>query len=155
MFNVLAAVLLLPALLIAAGERRKPDFSGTWRASFTRSKLQMPAPESTVFVIDHREPEFRLTRTHSFAGKSDTWSVILRTDGSETVREEPGRTLRLRLRWQGDALRFSVRLALPGGLGSDDVRYTLSADGRTLTAREKYRDPGHAWDNLWVLERVK
>jgi hypothetical protein len=35
------------------------------------------------------------------------------------------------------------------------VRYTLSADGRTLTAREKYRDPGHAWDNLWVLERVK
>ncbi len=133
----------------------KPDFSGTWRANFAKSKLQIQQPESTVFVLDHREPRFILSRTHTFAGKSDTWGIELITDGKETVRKESGRALHVRLTWEGDSLVFDVELDLPEGKGHDRVKYSISPDGKTFTAQESYRDPKTSYDNLWVFDRMK
>ena len=44
----------------------KPDFTGTWEFNPSRSSLQNPAPESSTFGIEHREPYFYLERTHVF-----------------------------------------------------------------------------------------
>jgi len=152
----LTTICLLAVLAAAMPQGAgKPNFSGTWRANFAKSKLQIQQPESTVFTLDHREPVFILSRTHTFAGKSDTWGIELTTDGKEIVKREAGRTIRARLAWEGHSLVFDVKLDLPEGKGHDKVKYSLSRDGKTFTAHESYRDPQHAYDNVWVFDRVK
>ena len=144
----------LPAAVSA--QHAKPpklNFTGTWKANFAKSKLQIRAPESTVFIIEHNEPRFRLSRTHVFQGQSDTWSIELTTDGKEVVRKEKERTLYCRMRWQGDALVFSVRIVLPDGEARDRVKYVLSPDGETFTAFEHYRSRTARVDNVWILEK--
>lgn len=147
----------LNALLIGglqSASETKPDYTGTWKANFAKSKLQIAAPESTVFVIEHREPRFRLSRTHTFQGKSDTWGIELTTDGKEVVREEPNRTLRCRLTWEGNSLVFSVQIRTRDGEElTDRVKYVLAADGRSFTAYESYRARASKADNVWVLEK--
>ena len=133
----------------------RPNFSGTWRANFAKSKLQIKRPDSTVFTIEHCEPRFKLSRTHTFEGKSDTWGIELTTDGKEVVLHEAQRTIRARLTWQGDALVFDVKLELPGGPGSDVVRYCLSRDGKTFSATERYRDAQFSYENVWIFDRTK
>lgn len=116
--------------------------------------MQIPAPDSTVFVIEHREPHIRLTRTHVFAGQSDTWGIELTTDGKEFTREEPTRTLRGRLVWKGDALVFTVRIrSREGEEVTDRVKYVLAADRKSFTAYESYRGRTAHADNVWVLEK--
>jgi hypothetical protein len=89
-------MMCLPLLLALSfeGPPPRPDFSGTWRANWAKSKLQIEQPDSTVFTIDHRDPEFLLTRTHTFQGKSDTFSIRLSTDGTEVVVKEASHTMR-------------------------------------------------------------
>jgi hypothetical protein len=132
----------------------KPDYSGTWKANFAKSKLQIQAPESTVFVIEHREPHFRLSRTHTSEGKSDTWSIDLTTDGKEVLREESNRTLHCRLTWEGRSLVFSVRMRMPDGEEiTDRVKYLMAAHGKSFTAYESLRGGTAKADNVWVLEK--
>lgn len=147
---------LLFAFTLAAGAPRpRPNFTGTWRANFAKSKLQIKQPDNTTFTIDHREPRFKLSRTHTFEGKSDTWGIELTTDGKEVVLREAQRTIRARLIWDGDALVFDVAIEMPAGTGADKVRYSLSRDGKTFTATERYRDPQLSYENLWVFDRIK
>lgn len=146
---------LLVGAAALAQPPKKPNFTGTWRANFAKSNLQIKHPDSTVFTIEHREPRFVLFRTHTFDGKSDTWGIELTTDGNEVVRKEDGRTLHARLIWEGDSLVFDVALDLPEGKGHDRVKYSISKDGRTLTALESYRDPKISYKNVWIIEREK
>ena len=146
-------------LLFAACQQQppppqKPDFTGTWKFNPQKSKLQIAAPDSTVFVVEHREPHFRLSRTHTFAGKSDTWGIELTTDGKEFTREEPQRTLRGRLVWEGDALVFTVHIWQRDGEElTDRVKYVLASDHKSFTAYESYRGRTAHADNVWVLEK--
>ncbi len=149
---------ILPfALLVMtfAQQPHKPNFSGTWRANFAKSKLQIKQPDNTVFTIEHREPRFVLSRTHTFEGKSDTWGITITTDGKEVVRNESGRTLHARLIWERDSLVFDVQIDLPDGKGHDRVKYSISRDGKTFTALESYRDAKNSYNNVWVFDREK
>lgn len=151
-------IMCLPILLLAAppaDARPKPNFTGAWRANFARSKLQIKQPDSTEFTIDHRDPDFSLSRTHMFEGKSDTWGLRLRTDGKVVVVKEANRTLRARITWEGDALVFEVTLEMESGPGHDRVKYTISRDRRTFTAFEKYTDAQRTYENVWVFDRVR
>ena len=53
----------------------KTNFTGTWKFNPNKSALQSPSPESSIFVIEHHEPNFHLERTHVLGGVSDTFSV--------------------------------------------------------------------------------
>ena len=83
---LLALALLAPVANSAPPESTKPDFSGEWTLNREKSRLQTPMPDSTLFRIEHREPVFRLTRTHVVKGKADTFSIDLTTDGKEVVK---------------------------------------------------------------------
>lgn len=49
----------------------KPDFSGTWRLDHDTSAFQVAAPDDSVFVIEHREPELHMERTHIAGERRD------------------------------------------------------------------------------------
>ena len=132
----------------------RPDFTGTWRFNPGRSALQIPAPDATRFLILHREPRFRLTRTHVVGDRSDTLVLEFTTDGRETTFHRDGSRIRCRASWEGDALVFDSVILRGGGEASNVVRYTLTADRGAFVAAERYRSPSLNYDNRWVLERA-
>jgi hypothetical protein len=153
-FVPLLAVLLVPLLAAPEGPSR-PDFTGTWRANLAKSRLEIPAPESTTFRLEHREGELRLSRTHVSQGNSDTWGIELTIGGPEVESVSGDRKLRCRMAWDGDVLVFDVRI----GSGDDEarnvVRYQMANDGRSFTADERYTSGAHSHHNVWVLDRVE
>ena len=131
----------------------KPDFTGTWKFNPGKSSLQIPVPESALFVIEHREPRFELERTHIFSGNSDTFSIDLRTDGKAVVRVHAGFEIDACLRWEGETLLFNSKLKREGEEATNIVRYRLSDDGQTLIAEEQFRGREHSHDNKWVFDK--
>ncbi len=131
-----------------------PDFTGTWKFSPGRSSLQIPLPESTLFAIEHRGLHFRLSRTHVFGGKPDSFAIDLTTDGRQVEFEHGGVKAHARAYWDGRTLVFDSHVSRAGEEGTNVVRYDLSDDGGTLTARERFRGTTMHYDNIWVMERV-
>ncbi|HKQ59834.1 MAG TPA: hypothetical protein VJS92_01040 [Candidatus Polarisedimenticolaceae bacterium] len=131
----------------------RPDFSGTWRFDRERSRLEIPAPDSTLLVIEHREPALRITRTHVAGDKSETFSIDLTTDGREVDLTGGDVRLRGRAYWDLDTLVFDTQLERGGVSGTNVVRYTLAADGASFTAEERFRSAALNYDNVWVMDR--
>ena len=61
----------------------------------------------------------------------------------------------MRVTWEGDSLVFDVKIEKAGGNATDVVKYSVSRDGKTFTALERYRDAQDSYDNVWVFDRVK
>jgi hypothetical protein len=133
----------------------QPDLSGRWRLNHARSALQIPAPDESVFVIDHREPMLHLERTHVAGGQRGTFAIRLTTDGSEAVLDSGGLRLRARVFWEGDTLVLDSHVARGGKEGSNYVRYSLSEDGEALVAEERFRSAEVSYDNVWWLDRAR
>jgi hypothetical protein len=131
----------------------KPDFTGIWKFNRSRSSLQIPEPDSTTFVIEHREPRFRLCRTHVVGGNSDTFSIELTADGEQVVCNHGGLEIQARLRWERDTLVFDSELAREGTRATNVVRYRLGDAGQTLVAEESLRSAQHSHENTWVCDR--
>ncbi len=133
----------------------KPDFSGTWEFNPAKSALQITAPESTVFTIDHRDPLLRLERTHVAGQTRDTFELELTTDGRETSVSKEGLQLRSRAHWDGETLVFETMLTRAGEEGTNLVRYTLDDSGDSFVAEEQFRSQKLSYDNRWVMDRMR
>src|SRR5262245_42944989 len=131
----------------------KPDFTGTWKFNRGRSSLQIPAPDSTTFVIEHREPRFHLRRTHVVGRNSDTFSIDLTTDGAELLCRHGDLAIQARLRWEGETLVFDSELVREGMRATNVVRYRLADAGRTFVAEERLRSEQQSHENTWVFDR--
>ena len=131
----------------------KPDFTGTWRFNRELSSLQITAPDSTIFTIEHHEPAFRFSRTHIFAQKKDAFSMDLTTDGTMVETRRGDVTVQARAFWEGRTLVFDSLLTGPDDSGTNVVRYELAEDGNTITARESLRSSRLQYDNVWVMDR--
>jgi hypothetical protein len=154
----LPIVAVLPLAFLATACRpapARPDFSGTWRFNRARSALQSPAPDSLIFVIAHREPQFHLSNTHYNGANRDTFAIELTTDSVEAERSYEGYRMRSRAYWDGDVLVWAatVTLLIEGGPIRNVARYSLADDGRTLIANEHQESGQLSHDNRWVFEK--
>ncbi|CAN5391726.1 hypothetical protein BH20ACI1_BH20ACI1_09720 [soil metagenome] len=131
----------------------KPNFTGTWKFNSGKSVLQMPSPESAIFVIEHNEPHFRLERTLVFDGKSNTFSVALKTDEKPITINIGGFEAQSRLYWEDDSLVFDSRFVHESEEASNIVRYKLEDEGQTLIADEQLRSTQHKHDNMWMFDK--
>ena len=152
---VLAAVPIAFLATACQPATTRPDFSGTWIFDPTRSVLQSPSPDSSVFVIDHREPRFHLSRTHFFGADSDTFAMDLTTDGAEVERSYDNFQLRGRSYWDGEALVFEATLLIEGEQASTVGRYSLAQEGNTLIAEEHFVMGQYSHENRWVFDKRK
>jgi len=146
---------LLLTTALAAGDGPKPDFSGTWRFNPEKSRLEMTVPTQSIliFVIEHQDSRFKLTRTHTQGERSDTFSFEVTTDGKEHHRKEGEFESWMRMTWMGEELVLESRLARRGEQGTNVAHYRLADGGKTLIAAEWYHMPSSQHHNLWVLER--
>lgn len=131
----------------------KPNFTGTWKFSTSKSSLQVPAPDSSTFVIKHQEPQYHFTRTHIIGEDSDTFSIDLTTDGREYVQSIGDVGMHARLYWDGDMLVFDSILSQGDMQVINVVRYHLEDNGQTLIADEHAEGGQHAHDNHWVFDK--
>lgn len=131
----------------------KPNFTGTWKFNANESSLQIPAPESTTFVVDHREPRFHLTRTHVFGGNSDVFSIDLMTNGEAVVHSHAGFEIHASLHWEGETLLFDSKLEREGEQATNVVRYNVSDDGQRFIAMEQFCSKEYSYENKWVFDK--
>lgn len=141
------------ASAVAGQTAAGPNFTGVFEFSPQRSQLQIPAPSSSTFRLDHQGATFKLSRTHVYDGKPDTWGIELTIGGPEVEEPSGGQTTRARAYWQGSDLVFDSTITIKDRRATNVVTYRLSEDGRTLTAKEVFRGPIVKYDNVWVFEK--
>jgi hypothetical protein len=150
-----AVFFLAGALTVIAQE--KPDFSGEWtlnRQASALSPIVAPVAQSGVLKIEHHEPRFAAHQTIVLDGKPFESKFELLSDGREVATtDDRGRRTVSILRWDGDALVVTWRVAGTNGEVTISFRYELQAGGRRLRAAEQIRGGGRDQDNVWVFER--
>ena len=55
---------------------------------------------------------------------------------------------------EGDVLAFDSRVTRGGVEGSNQVRYTMAPDGRSVVAEERFRSAVLNYDNRWWMDRA-
>ena len=145
---------LLLTTVVVAGDGPAIDFSGTWIFNAEKSRLEMTAPTKSIFVIEHQEPKFKVTRTHTFGEESNTLSFEFTTDGKEHYWKEGEWESWTRMNWLGEELVLDMKIAYLGDEGTNVVHYRLAEEGKTLVAAEWYHMPKGQHHNLWVFERA-
>jgi TonB family protein len=135
-----------------------PDFSGHWNLDKTRSTLPSPSPDDLVEVIDHRDPQLRITTT-SKDWSGDFWQNTKRpialtlfaltipewvatTDGVERSEKYGPAELKSKTHWEGERLITTWSLERDGRaeITGEWVR-SLSPDGRTQSLEVQAHDP--------------
>jgi cold shock CspA family protein len=107
-----------------------------------------------VFVISHREPALRISRTHVVNQRRGTFSIDFTTDGQDVFVDRDDIQLHCRAYWDGQTLVFDTGLIRGGEEATNVVRYTLESGANTFRADERFRSASLNCDNLWVLDRV-
>lgn len=146
------ALLCVGCATLGPGSRR-PSFTGTWVLNLGKSRLQVPPPDSTIFLVSHREPSVRIFRTHFRSGRLDTVTTTLRTDSSQVDWELRDIQVTSRTWWDGNELVFSSALSRGDQQGTQTVRYSLSGDRRIFTAVEDVNAGPTSHLNRWVFDR--
>jgi len=151
----IAALLLLSTNVLAAEEGANPDLSGTWEFNAAKSRLEMTVPSKSIFVIDHQDPRFEFTRTHTWGGESDTLTLQFTTDGKEHHQKVGDMETWSRLTWMGEELVLNMKVAYRGEQGTNVVHYRLADEGNTFIAAEWYHMPSRQHHNLWVFDKAQ
>jgi len=141
---VVTCMLFSQSLLFA----QTPNYSGTWRLNFEKSKLEH-RPDgltSTVFVINQEGNEFSLTRYHIFGEKKKKISFKMVSDG-ETRRVKL--LFKGKLEWKENSLLASLwRKNF-----SNIVNYKFGDNQNELIADEIFTGKPGNHHNVWVFSR--
>ena len=105
-------------------------------------------------MIEHRDPIFKVTRTHTWGETSDTLSFDLTTDGKEHHTRHGEYETWTRMFWMGEELVLDMKIAYRGEEGTNVVHYRLADGGKTFIAAEWYHMPREQHHNYWVFERA-
>ena len=152
------ALLLCAALSIVNAQDNKPaakpNFSGTWKLNVEKSNFgPTPAPQSIIDVIDHKDPALHMASTRVVDGVEDKNNLSWTTDGKDSSNTMRGNEVKSKVTWDGATLLFDSTVDVQGSTITLKDKWTLSADGKTLTmARHFVTLEGEA-DATYVLEK--
>jgi hypothetical protein len=134
---VLTAALLGTLLAVAPRvgvAQHVPNLSGTWVLQADKSDFgPLPAPTSRTDVVDHQEPKLNIKRTIVQNGTEVVGNLVFVIDGKEYKNTMGPQELASTLKWDGQVLVVTTSTSMQGADVSLVDRYTLSADGKTLT----------------------
>lgn len=154
---VVAAIALgiVASSLANAAASNRPDFSGRWVLSMTKSqfgKIPGGQPKARTDLIVHREP--RIVQTlHIQTATLDTTVYRYATDSTRVVNQVDGRDITAHVWWEGSILRLESRTKLLIFDMSLSERWSLSPDGKTLVNTRRVTYPGGKGDQTLVFER--
>ena len=132
--------------------RKRPDFSGRWRANLHRSKFGAATPRSLDMVIEHKGDSLRqkvLSVAHDGAEQKALFTCC--TNGEPGTGRLNGEMVAGRAWWLDLELRIELVVPTSNGTLRLIDCWTLSDDLRTLTM--SHRDDALAGQTV-ELERV-
>ncbi|MEA2559659.1 MAG: hypothetical protein QOH06_1163 [Acidobacteriota bacterium] len=131
-----------------------PNLAGNWILVRSRSQIQSPTSGVTMLRLDHEDGAFKLSLTVAEQGRSETSRTEIRTDGKETMSRRWDQTFYDRAAWEGDRLAIVTRIVGDWGEARKVAKYSLSPDGNTLTAEERFTYPSLSFEMTWVYRRA-
>jgi hypothetical protein len=139
-----AAFIAVLLFFSPAAQDAKSDFSGKWTLDVAKSDFgQMPPPESMVAVIEHKEPNVKITSTQKNQQVEITNERTMTTDGKEntnTLRTMMGdQPITSTTKWNGKALLTAFKLAFQDTAIDVSESWALSADGKALTVTRDFK----------------
>jgi hypothetical protein len=141
---LLAAAMVLLLAATAVSQTAKPDFSGTWTLDLAKSDFgQMPAPQSVVYVVEHKEPNVKISSTQVGEQGEMTNVRNISTDGKEntnTMRAMGSeQEMKSTTTWDANKLVTSLKVAFQGTPVEIVDSWDLSADGKVLTISRQFK----------------
>ena len=141
-FITAGLVLLLP--VSAWLQDTKPNLTGKWSLDIAKSEFgPIPPPESMVAVIEHQEPNVRITTTQKSPDGEIVNSRSLTTDGKPNTNKLKTMGGEVEVKsttsWDGKKLRTSFTLEVAGGAIDVAEALELSEDGKSLILVRDYK----------------
>ena len=132
----LGLILALSALPAFA----KPNFSGDFKLNISKSDFGgMPSPTSLSMTLTHEDPKLKSVVKQSGEMGDFEMEANYTTDGKECTNEIFGSPYKSVLTWDGDILLIESK----GKFGDSDFsisdKWSLSADGKTLTINRNFK----------------
>ncbi len=132
-WSVAVIALALPAVA-AYGQSQVPNLSGTWVLQSDKSDFgPMAAPSGRTDVIEHAEPRLTIKRTVVFQGTPTVSDLVYVVDGKPHKNTTAIGEMSSTLSWEGQTLVMVTILTTAAGQGTITDRFSLSADGKTMT----------------------
>lgn len=142
------------ALAGASYAQTKPDFSGNWKLNISKSDFGMiPPPDSRGDVIEQSGDTIKDAVSQVTQQGAQNYTLMLKTDGSESAVKLGGRNAKVSAAWAGDALAVTTKLDFDGNDVLVKSKWTLSADGNTLTQAAHIASPMGELDTKMVFEK--
>ena len=148
----------LLALAISTAAQGLPNFTGTWTLDVAKSDFgPMPAPESIVMVIDHKDPAVKVTTTQKSQMGDASNDSTYTTDGKENINKMRGpggeQDVKSTTKWDGKTLATARTIEAQGmSIGIDDT-WELSADGKVMTLTRQIKTPQGDFSSKLVLNK--
>ncbi len=142
------------SLTLAATAWGKPDFSGDWKLNTDKSDFgPVPPPTSMTNKIDHADPDLKVATSQSGAQGDMNYEVKYTTDGKEVTNTIGPMEAKSTATWEGDDLNVVTKLETGQGTVSIKGKWSLSADGKTLTQTAHIISPQGEIDIKYVFEK--
>jgi hypothetical protein len=149
--SILATLVFLMAASAAAAG---PNFSGDWKMNASKSDFGvMPAPASIVSKVTHNDPELKVANTQVSDMGEFSSEMTYTTDGKECVNKVRELDVKSIVKWEGDTLVFDSKLEFQGSPLTMSDKWTLSADGKTLTMTRSISGPMGNADSTLVFDK--
>jgi hypothetical protein len=121
-------VIAAAANMALAGDR--PDFSGNWKLDLEKSLFgAMPPPAAMTRTVEQKGPDIIVKQI--ITGPDMNVTFTYSTDGKETANSFMGTDYTSKAGWEGQTL--VIHNNVDGGKGKSTNKWSLSADGKTLT----------------------
>ncbi len=155
--SFLSGTLFASVAAFSFGQDAKSNFSGRWRMVKEESDFGgFTVPDIVVRVIDQHDPTMNIHTVQTTGQKTITNDVTYMTDGSVANNVINGRDATSKAFWDGSAL--VIRTTMKNSKGQEVVmeeRYSLSADGQTLTTTSNIRSETGGVDMKLVSRKEK
>ena len=159
MRTTLSAVCLLLLLSVPnTAQDAKPDLSGTWNLDVAKSDFAgAPAPDSIVHVIEHKDPNLKITTTQKGQQGELTNTRNLTTDGKESVnkmRTMAGeQDVKSTTTWNGSKLANAFKLDIQGSPIDISETWELSEGGKVLSIARDIQTPQGPFHQVYVFKK--
>ena len=132
----------------------KSDFSGTWKASTSKSDFgPMPPPDSLTEKIVHEDPSLKVNVAQTGGQGDMTYDLVYTTDGKECVNHMGDNEFKTTLKWEGDDLVADTKGAFDGNDFTAKDHWTLSDGGKTMTVQRHISTAMGEFDIKLVFEK--
>jgi hypothetical protein len=132
----------------------KPNFTGDWKLNTSKSDFgQMPAPSSMTAKVSHEEPNLKVSYKMSSDQGDMEFASACTTDAKECTNEMFGQAVKSVMQWDGDTLVSEAKAKFGDNDFTMTEKWTLSADGKTLTLARTFKSAMGEGEQKLVFEK--